>query len=144
MAFVHADSCECLKSELDLFNVPPTQTSVETGTFVEYHPITNIRDGSPLEFDVQGTGSDYIDLANCLLYVKAKVTQANDADLAANTQVAPVNLFLHSGGVAEWNTDCISDEHIPVSGLSGESAVVRSRRKVYAFDVCLVLQRHCR
>ena len=96
MAFVHADSCEYLKSELDLFNVPPTQTSVETGTFVEYHLITNIRDGSPLEFDVQGTGSDYIDLANCLLYVKAKVTQANDADLAANTQVAPVSLFLHS------------------------------------------------
>ena len=28
MAFVHEQSCECTKSELDLFSVPPTQTSM--------------------------------------------------------------------------------------------------------------------
>jgi len=28
MAFVHEQSCECTKSELDLFSAPPTQTSV--------------------------------------------------------------------------------------------------------------------
>jgi hypothetical protein len=31
MALVHQNSCECTKSELDLFGVPPTQTSVEHG-----------------------------------------------------------------------------------------------------------------
>jgi len=31
MAFVSNQSCECLKFELDLFSVPPTQTSVENG-----------------------------------------------------------------------------------------------------------------
>ena len=29
MAFIHEGSCECTKSELDLFSVPPTQTSIE-------------------------------------------------------------------------------------------------------------------
>jgi len=29
MAFAHDMSCECTKSELDLFSVPPTQTSME-------------------------------------------------------------------------------------------------------------------
>jgi hypothetical protein len=30
-ALVHQNSCECTKSELDMFGVPPTQTSVEHG-----------------------------------------------------------------------------------------------------------------
>ena len=34
MAFVHEQSCECTKSELDLFSVPPTQTSMEQGSWI--------------------------------------------------------------------------------------------------------------
>ena len=62
MAFVHEDSCECLKSELELFSVPSTQTSVETGNWIYC---------SPIEFDISGNGEDYIDLANTMLYVQA-------------------------------------------------------------------------
>jgi len=57
-------SCECTKSELDLFSVPPTQTSMEHGSWVEYHRLTTVSDGSPIEIDVSGTGDDYIDFAN--------------------------------------------------------------------------------
>ena len=96
MAFAHDMSCECTKSELDLFSVPPTQTSMEQGGWVEYHPLTTVRDGSPIEFDVSGTGDDYVDFANTMLYVKAKVTQANGHNLAHGADVGPVNLFLHS------------------------------------------------
>ena len=92
MAFAHDMSCECTKSELDLFSVPPTQTSMEQGSWVEYHPLTTVSDGSPIEFDVSGTGDDYIDFANTMLYVKAKVTQANGNNLAAAAEVGPVNL----------------------------------------------------
>ena len=53
-------------------------------------------DGSPIEFDVSGTGDDYVDFANTMLYVKAKVTQSNGNNLATDTDVGPVNLFLHS------------------------------------------------
>jgi len=96
MAFAHEMSCECAKSELDLFSVPLTQTSMEYGSWVEYHPLTTLADGSPIEFEVSGTGDDYVDFANTLLYVKAKVTQLDGANLPADAPVGPVNLFLHS------------------------------------------------
>jgi len=93
---VHEQSCECLKSELDLFSVPPTQTSVENGNWIEYHPLTTVGDDSPIEFEINGNGEDYIDLANTMLYVRAKITQMNGANLAADAVVSPTNLFLHS------------------------------------------------
>ena len=60
MAFVHPQSCECMKSELDIFTVPPTQTSIETGNWVEYNPIATLDDGSSIEFCVSGSGQDYL------------------------------------------------------------------------------------
>jgi hypothetical protein len=47
MAFIHEGSCECAKSELDLFSLPSMQTSIESGIYVEYHPISNITGGAP-------------------------------------------------------------------------------------------------
>jgi len=96
MAFVHDLSCECLKSELDLFSVPPTQTSIENGSWVEYHPLSTLADGSPIEFEICGSGEDYLDFANSYLHVVAKLTKANGTDLDADEAVGPVNLFLHS------------------------------------------------
>jgi len=96
MSFAHEMSCECTKSELDLFSVPPTQTSMEQDSWVEYHPMTTVADGSPIEFGISGTGEDYIDFGNTMLYVKAKVTAIDGTDLAADAAFGPVNLFLHS------------------------------------------------
>jgi len=59
-------------------------------------PITSRADGSPIEFDVSASGENYIDFANTLLYVKAKLTAVDGADLAADAAAGPVNLFLHS------------------------------------------------
>ena len=69
---------------------------MERGNWVEYYPMTTVSDGSPIEFDISGTGDDYIDFANTMLHVKAKVTQANGNDLPTDAAVGPVNLFLHS------------------------------------------------
>src|SRR6478609_5025824 len=96
MAFVHPQSCECAKSELDLFVVPPTQTSIESGGWVEYNPISSIADGLPIEFVVGGSGQDYIDLANTQLYVRAQILKADNTNIDNNTHVGPINLFLHS------------------------------------------------
>ena len=96
MAFIHEGSCECAKSELDLFSVPATQTSVESGTYVEYHPISSMTGGAPIEFDVTASGDDYLDLANSLLCVRAKITRVNDEDLDGADTVGPVNNFFHS------------------------------------------------
>src|SRR6266568_8913563 len=96
MAFVHPESCECAKSELDIFSVPPTQTSVESGGVIEYNPISSLADGTPIEFIIGGSGHDYLDLANTQLYVRAKITRADGANIANNQNIGPVNLWLHS------------------------------------------------
>ena len=93
---LHEKSCECLKSELDLFAVPTTQTSILSGGYVEYNPVSSIGDGTPIEFDVCGSGQDYIDLANTQLYVKAKIVNHDNTIIADDAAVGPVNNFLHS------------------------------------------------
>ena len=52
---------------------------MEQGSWVKYHPMTTVTDGWLIEFDISGTGEDYIDFANTMLYVKAKVTLNNAA-----------------------------------------------------------------
>ena len=96
MAFVHQQSCEGVKSELDLFAVPPTQTSIEDGRWVEHQPLTSLDSGGPIEFVIPGTGDAYLDLANTYLLIRAKVVRGVGTDLAADTPVAPVNNWLHS------------------------------------------------
>lgn len=67
MAFLHALSNECLKSELELFTLPPTQTVIEGAQFVYYKPISSLSDDGPLEFVVPGHGEDYLDLSHTML-----------------------------------------------------------------------------
>jgi len=96
MAFVHPHSCECAKSELDLFSIPPTQTSIESGGWVEYNPISSIADGVPIEFVIGGSGQDYIDLANTQLFVRAEIVRDNNQAIDNAQHVAPINHLLHS------------------------------------------------
>lgn len=96
MALVHGDSQECKKSELDLFTTPTTQTSISKGSWIEYHPLSNITESGPIEFYVLGSGEEYLDLARTQLFVKAKIVKADGTDVEATTQVGPTNLFLHS------------------------------------------------
>ena len=96
MAFINEHSSECCKSELDLFSVPPTQTSIEQATLVEYHPVSSLSDGAPIEFDISASGEDYIDLANSQLYVRMKITKADGSPIAQDEKVGPINNLLHS------------------------------------------------
>ncbi|XP_033223991.1 uncharacterized protein F54H12.2-like [Belonocnema kinseyi] len=56
-----------MKSELDLFLLPPTQTSIEGSQWVHYKPVSSLTDDSPIEFVIPGQGTEYIDLAHTLL-----------------------------------------------------------------------------
>ena len=96
MAFVHKQSCEGVKSELDLFTVPPTQNSIVDSHVVEHQPMASLDSGGPIEFLIPGSGVDYLDLANTMLHVQVKVTRANGDDLDMVDPVGPVNNWLHS------------------------------------------------
>jgi hypothetical protein len=97
MSFLHNHSCECAKSELDLFALPSTQTSIENGQWIHYKPISSLSDDGPIEFQVPGSGDDYIDLSHTLLHIKAKVLNQDGTNIkSTETFVAPVNNWLHS------------------------------------------------
>lgn len=95
MAFLHPHSCECLKSELDLFTLPPTQTSIEASKGVHYKPISSITDAAPIEFVVPGHGDEYIDLAHTMLSLRVQLKPLTGTAVATD-KVGPVNNLLHS------------------------------------------------
>ena len=96
MEAMHKDSCACAKSELDLFSVPPTQVEMEKGFWEDIDPITSIAASYTIEFLCAANSAIYTDLASSYLHVKAKITAADGANLDADVQVGPVNLWLHA------------------------------------------------
>ncbi|CAG2186458.1 unnamed protein product [Mytilus edulis] len=84
-------------SELQIFEIPPYQVGVESITYEECRPVSQITAYNPIEFDLcANNGMDYIDLKRSKLYVKLKVKKANGEDLQDGDTVGPVNLFLQS------------------------------------------------
>ena len=96
MKLLHEQSSQCLRSELDLFYLPPTQTAVDGSQWVEHSPVSTITSSSPIEFIVSGSGEDYMDLNNTLLEVKACIKTTNNSPVDAAVLVAPINNTLHS------------------------------------------------
>lgn len=96
MAFLHNNSCECVKSELDIFALPTTQTSIESGQWMQYRPISSLTDDGPIEFLIPGAGDEYIDLSHTMISISARIENNDSSRLAVDTNVAPVNNWLHS------------------------------------------------
>ncbi|GFS83197.1 uncharacterized protein TNCV_1287721 [Trichonephila clavipes] len=96
MAFILKDSPECVKSELELFNLPGTQTVIQDGQWKQFHPLSNVFDNAPVEFHISGSAEDYIDLSQTQLYVKAKIVKVDNTPITKDDTIGPVNLFLHS------------------------------------------------
>ena len=132
MAFVHRQSCEGVKSELDLFAVPPTQTSIEHGGWIEHQQITSLDSGGPIEFVVPGARRR---LHRSRQHLPARSRQGGSrvgTDIADDTPVAPVNNWLHSlfSQVDVHLNDTLVDavvEHLPVSCLRRNASELRRR-----------------
>ena len=86
MAFLHTHSCECLKSELFLFEIPPTQTTIESSHCVQKKPISSLTDDSPIEFILTGNGEEYIDLAHTMLSLSVSVKATSEPAEAVAAQ----------------------------------------------------------
>ncbi|GBO14422.1 hypothetical protein AVEN_176721-1 [Araneus ventricosus] len=103
-AYILKGSPECVKSELELFHLPPTRTAVENGQWVEFNHVSNVFDGGPVEFHISGSGEEYLDLSQTQLYVKAKILKADYSPILKEikenalhqTKIGPVNLSIHS------------------------------------------------
>ena len=104
MAFVHPSSCECNKSELELFTLPATQTAIDSSQWVEYRPITTLGDSGPVQFAIMGSGEEYVDLSETYIQVSAQILKPDGSDLVTDVNgvagddidIGPVNNWLHS------------------------------------------------
>ena len=91
---VHKDSYDCSSSSLDLFLLPPNQSSFQKA--IDYHPITSLSDGGPIEFKVSGGGKEFLDLACSYLYLKVKVSKADGSKLDGASKIGFANYSIVS------------------------------------------------
>lgn len=86
-----------LKSELDLFSVPPTQLAIDESSLLEVHPIATITDDiSPIEFYIEGNGQNYLDFAHTFLHLTARIVKADGGELGDDDKVTTINYPLNS------------------------------------------------
>ena len=96
-SLIHKGSCEGINEELDLFSVSPNQTSLDKGSYVEYHPVSTLSSASSIEFVVSRKISSYIDLSNTSLHVHTRIKkQDGTVFFIPDSNVASVCNFLHA------------------------------------------------
>jgi len=83
-----------MNSELDIFKVPPTQTSIESSSFLHYKHTAPLLESTSLEFTLPPSNDYYLDLAHTMLHVVVEIKPNDKND--ENLKVKPVNNFLHS------------------------------------------------
>ena len=88
---VHDSSAESATSALDLFDLPPTQSSVVKSKIVDIHPLTSLSDEGPIEFKISGNGEAFLDPSQTQLYLKLKVLKPDGSDLDGGSKTAVTN-----------------------------------------------------
>ena len=97
MAFKFDKSREGHQSNLALFTSKPVDTGVESIQYTEYRPVAPISHGSSIEFNIPGSGMEYIDLSKTRLRVKVRILKASSGEpVTAADKVTLVNLPLQS------------------------------------------------
>ena len=86
-----------IKHELALFHPGVKEKSVNSTSWINYRPVSQISNSSAIEFNVSGTTSDYILLSKTRLYLQARIVKASDGAVVDDTNdVSFVNLSMHS------------------------------------------------
>ena len=100
-----SDCIPCSKSELVYDSLPPVQVAIDDSYTVYTGPKAAVGDGTPLTFEINNSGSDFLDLSEMILKLRVKICKADGTDVAHtladgtagdNPTVAPVNLWLQS------------------------------------------------
>ncbi|XP_073689440.1 uncharacterized protein F54H12.2-like [Garra rufa] len=66
-------------------------TVIEKNNYLEVPLLSAISDSSPLEFFIAGTGEDYIELNNTLLFLRLKITKPNGNNIPDPAKVVLIN-----------------------------------------------------
>ena len=86
------------QKSLSLFQPPPIEKSIRKLEWIEFRPVGQISTGSTIEFNINSTGSDYINLRKSRLQLRCKIVKLDGTDVTQVSNVvvttAPVNLTL--------------------------------------------------
>ena len=80
---------QCSLAKTQLFASAFYQNEITEGSWDVINRVEGGQGSKELKFEISGT-QQYIDLSNCYLFLKLKITQADGTNLAADTQVAPL------------------------------------------------------
>lgn len=104
---------------LALFHNFPTEAGVEQTEWIDIRPTASPIHGGAVEFNISGTGTNYIDLQRTRLYVRLRLLHEDGSILNEKEKVALINLPLHS----MWNQVDISlQQQIITSSVSNNYA----------------------
>lgn len=86
----------CLKSELDYFFIPPTQTAIESANYVTYSLVKNYLTGDENTWEVASTPNEAVDLAYSSLLSDVCIRTGFNGNPGRNASFVPVNMFFGS------------------------------------------------
>ena len=82
---------EASPTSLDLFLKSDMQTAIVDGYWMEIRPVNSIEETAPVDFHIDGTSEDFIDLADTYLKVKVRITTPDgEAGYGNEDAVAPI------------------------------------------------------
>jgi hypothetical protein len=100
MSVIHELSQATPLPELDIFGVPPTQTSIERTYTTEHRPIAALDSSASIQFEIHTGIDEYIQFRDTELYLRLKIKlhKANAQAIVESDwdKVSPVNYLLHS------------------------------------------------
>ena len=70
--------------------------SMERGDYIIHRPVVSITGNGPIEFHVQVSTEDYIDLGRTKLQLTLKVVKNDNSDLGDTKKLSTANLLLHT------------------------------------------------
>jgi hypothetical protein len=86
----------CKPTSLCVFDEQDVQTDIISNSITDYHPITSITSGGPIEFFIPGSVDEYIDFSDLHIQIQCKILKADGKDLDATDKVCFVNQPLSS------------------------------------------------
>ena len=87
------DEFELGSNSLDLFSVPPVDTTLSSGKYVKIYPNNALNDSGPYEFIIPNEGIDYTILPLTRIEGELEVVKADGTVLSDTDAVSIVNLF---------------------------------------------------
>ena len=97
MSLFHLEqSAEGFDSRYGVFTPRPVNTATKQELFIDYRPISQIKTGQIIEFNVPNSSTYYMDLSRTRLHLKVRLLKANGDKTDATSKVGLINNALHS------------------------------------------------